>query len=205
MTYDTIQTEETLARTVAALKERGVEAIVVENSALALEKVKELIPAGASLNNGSSRTLEQIGFVDYLKAGQHGWNNLHDAILAENDPAKKAELRKQAVLSDYYVGSVHAIAETGEMIVASASGSQLPHLVFTSQHLVLVAGAQKIVPTLDDAFARLKDYVFPLEDARMKSTGAAGSLMAKILIMAHEPSFMGRTVKLILVKEKLGF
>ena len=205
MTYDTLTTTDSLARTVAALKERGVEAIVVETGADALAKVKELIPAGVSINNGGSQTLGQIGYIEYLKEGTHGWNNLHDAILAENDPAKKAELRKQAVLSDYYVGSVHAIAETGEMVVASASGSQLPHLVFTSQHLVLVAGAQKIVPTLDDAFARLKDYVFPLEDARMKSTGAAGSILAKILVMAHEPAFMGRTVKLILVKEKLGF
>ncbi len=205
MTYDTIPTADILARTIAALKERGVEAIVVENSAEALAKVKELIPAGVSLNNGSSRTLEQIGFVDYLKAGQHGWNNLHDAILAETDPVKQEELRKQSVLSEYYVSSVHAIAETGEMVVASASGSQLPHLTFTSQHLVLVAGTQKIVPTLDDAFARLKDYVFPLEDARMKSVGYPGSLMAKILVMAHELPMMGRTVKLILVNEKLGF
>jgi L-lactate utilization protein LutB len=205
MTYDTLPTEDTLTRTVAALKERGVEAIVVGSRAEALAKLQELVPAGVSVANGSSRTLEEIGYIDYLKQGTHGWNNLHEAILAEQDPEVKAALRKQSVISDYYMGSVHAIAETGEMVIASASGSQIPHLAFTSQHLVLVAGAQKIVPTLDDAMARLKDYVFPLEDARMKSTGAAGSLIAKVLIMAHEPSFMGRTVQLILVNEKLGF
>lgn len=205
MTYDTLPTEDTLTRTVAALKERGVEAIVVGSRAEALAKLQELVPAGVSVANGASRTLEEIGYIDYLKQGTHGWNNLHEAILAEQDPEVKAALRKQSVISDYYMGSVHAIAETGEMVIASASGSQIPHLAFTSQHLVLVAGAQKIVPTLDDAMARLKDYVFPLEDARMKSTGAAGSLIAKVLIMAHEPSFMGRTVQLILVNEKLGF
>lgn len=205
MTYDILPTEDVLTRTVAALAEHGVEAIVVNDRAEALAKVKELIPAGVSVNNGSSRTLEEIGYIDLLKEGTHGWSNLHDGIIAEKDPAKQAELRKHAVLSDYYVGSVHAISATGEMVVASASGSQLPHLVFTSQHLVLVAGTQKIAPSLDEALARLKEYVFPLEDARMKSTGAAGSLIAKILIMAHEPSFMGRTVKLVLVKEKLGF
>lgn len=205
MTYDILPTEDVLTRTVTALAEHGVEAIVVNDRAEALAKVKELIPAGVSVNNGSSRTLEEIGYIDLLKEGTHGWNNLHDGIIAEKDPAKQAELRKHAVLSDYYVGSVHAISATGEMVVASASGSQLPHLVFTSQHLVLVAGTQKIAPSLDEALARLKEYVFPLEDARMKSTGAAGSLIAKILIMAHEPSFMGRTVKLVLVKEKLGF
>ena len=35
--------------------------------------------------NGSSVTLEQIGFVDYLKAGAHGWNNVHAGIVAEPD------------------------------------------------------------------------------------------------------------------------
>jgi L-lactate utilization protein LutB len=205
MTYDTLPTEEVLTQTVAALKERGVETIVVENRAEALAKMKELIPSGVTLNNGTSRTLEEIGFIDYLKSGEHPWHNLKDAIVAETDPEKQSLLRKQSVVSDYYAGSVHAIAETGEMVIASASGSQLPHLVFTSKHLVLTAGAQKIVPTLDEALSRLREYVFPLEDARMKSTGAAGSMLAKVLIFAHEPAFMGRTVQLVLVKEKLGF
>jgi hypothetical protein len=205
MIYDTLATPDILTRTVSALKERGFDALVVNSKEEALEKIKELIPPGASIHNGSSRTLEEIGYIDLLKEGKHSWNNLHDAIVAEKDPAKQAELRKHAILSDYYLGSVHAISETGEMVVASASGSQLPPLVFTSQHLVLVAGTQKIAPTLGDALNRLKDYVFPLEDARMKSTGAPGSLLAKTLIMAYEPAFMGRTVQVILVNEKLGF
>jgi hypothetical protein len=205
MTYDTLPSEDVIARTVAALKERGVEAIVVNTGAEALAKMKELIPVGVSLNNGSSTTLKEVGFIDYLKEGTHGWNNLHDAILAEKDPAKQSALRKQSVVSDYYAGSVHAIAESGEMVVASMSGSQLPHLVFTSQHLVFVAGTQKIVPTLDAALMRVKEYVLPLEDARMKSAGQAGSMIAKLLILMQEPAFMGRTVQLILVKEKLGF
>jgi L-lactate utilization protein LutB len=205
MTYDTLPSEETIARVVAALKEHGVEAIVVNNREEALAKMKELIPAGASLDNGASRTLEEIGYIDYLKEGKHGWNNLKEAVVRETDPAKQSMLRKQALLSDYYAGSVHAIAETGEMMFASMSGSQLPHLVFTSPHLVLVAGTQKIVPTLDEAFKRVREYVLPLEDARMKSTGAAGSMIAKLLILMQEPSFMGRTIQLILVKEKLGF
>lgn len=205
MNYEALPAYDAVERTVAALKERGVDAVIANDRAEALSKLKELIPPGASLNTGTSRTLEEIGFVEYLKGGAHGWNNLKDAIVAEQDPAAQADLRKHAVVSDYYAGSVHAIAESGEMVVASASGSQLPHLVFTSKHLVLVAGTQKITPTLDAALSRLKEYVFPLEDARMKSTGAAGSIIAKILIMAHEPAFMGRTVKLILVNEKVGF
>src|ERR1043166_9734856 len=98
--YNTLASREAIDQTIKNLATIGVEGIFVENGIEALAKIKELIPAGASVNNGSSVTLETIGFVDYLKAGQHGWNNLHDAVLAEKDPEKQKALRKQAVLAD---------------------------------------------------------------------------------------------------------
>ena len=140
MVYDTIPTTEVITKTVDALAKHHIEAIVVETKEEALAKIKELIPAGMSINNGSSRTLEEIGFIEYIKSGAHPWNNLHEAILKEADPARQAELRKLAVFSDYYLGSTHALAETGEMIFGSASGSQLPHIAFTSQNLIPCPG-----------------------------------------------------------------
>jgi hypothetical protein len=194
-----------IEKTANAIGERGIEVIVVENGADALAKIKEFIPAGASVNNGSSITLRQIGFIDYLKDNQHGWNNLHEAIILEKDPEKQAALRKEAVFSDYYLGSVHAVTQTGELIIASASGSQLPHIVFTSQNLIFVVGIQKITPTYDDAIKRIREYVVPLEDVRMKEAGMGGTVLSKILTIENEPSFMGRKVRLIFVKEQLGF
>lgn len=203
--YDTLATKKVLDQTIEALKARNIEGLMVENGAAALEKIKELIPQGASVMNGSSRTLEQVGFVDYLKSSVHGWNNLHEGILAEKDPAKQAILRKQAVLSDYYLGSVHAFAETGEFIVASNTGSQLPHIVFTSANLIFVVGAQKIVPTLADAFKRLEEHVIPLEDARMKKAYGVGTNQNKIVVFKGENPMMGRKVRVIFVNESLGF
>jgi L-lactate utilization protein LutC len=205
MSYDTLASTDAVAKTIEALKARGVEAIVVANKADALEKIKALIPAGASVMNGSSRTLEEIGYIEYLKSGAHGWDNLHAAIVAESDPAKQAGLRQQAVFSDFYLGSAHAIAESGEMVVASGSGSQLPALAFTAKNIILVAGTQKIVPALADAMHRLETYVYPLEDKRMKDTGKGGSSLSKILIFAKEPAWMGRKVHVLLVNELLGF
>ncbi len=205
MSYDKLASAESVTKTVAALKNNGFNPIVVSTKEEALAKIKELIPAGASVMNGSSQTLSQIGFVDYLKAGQHGWNNLHEAVLKETDEGKKAELRKQSSLSDFYLGSAHALSEGGELVIASASGSQLPHLVFTSQNIILVIGSQKIAPTLEESIKRLREYVFPLENNRMKEVGMGGSIMAKILILEKEPAFMGRSFNIILVNESLGF
>lgn len=205
MEYDTIVGAGVLEKTVAALSEKGFLPAIVETKEEALAKIKELVPTGASVMNGSSRTLEQVGFVEYLKSGTHGWNNVHEVILAEKDPARQAELRKQSSLSDFYLGSVHAVAETGELVIASNSGSQLPHLAFTSPSIILVVGAQKITSTLDSALSRLKEHVFPLEDARMKEVGMGGSFISKLLVLYREPTFMGRKVHIIIVNEKLGF
>ena len=205
MNYETLAGTETVDKTISALAGRGVVAVLANNRTDALEKVKSIIPPGSSVMNGSSRTLEEIGFVDYLKSGAHGWRNLHEEILAEKDPAKQTMLRKQAVLSDYYLGSVHAVTETGQLVVASNSGSQLPHIVFTSPNLIFVVGIQKITPHLDAALARVREYVLPLEDRRMKEAGYGGSAISKLLIFEREPDFMGRKVQLIFVNEKLGF
>jgi len=205
MNYETLANIEAVNRTIDALAKRGIEAVLVDNRTEALAKVKSLIPEGASVMNGSSRTLEEIGFIDYLKSGKHAWKNLHEEILAEKDPVKQAILRKQAVLSDYYLGSVHAAAETGQLVIASNSGSQLPHIVYTSPNLIFVVGAHKIEPNLDAALLRVREYVLPLEDKRMKDAGASGSAISKLLIFEREQAFLGRKVHVLFVNENLGF
>ena len=154
---------------------------------------------------GSSTTLDQIGFTELLKSGTHPWKNLKEAIVTEKDPVKQAELRKQATFSPYWLGSVHAVTETGTVVTASASGSQLPAYAFSSPNLIWVVGTQKIVPTLDEALVRIREYTFPLEDARMKSVNMGGSNLAKMLIQTNEPAMMKRTIHLIFVNEIFGF
>ncbi|OGI57288.1 hypothetical protein A3B85_02845 [Candidatus Nomurabacteria bacterium RIFCSPHIGHO2_02_FULL_37_13] len=205
MKYEELATKEVIQKVIETLGARSVEAFMVENGSEALIKIKELIPKGASIMNGASVTLEQIGFIDYLNGGGHDWNNLHEAIIAEKDSAKQTLLRKQAVLSDYYLGSVHALAETSEFIVASNTGSQLPHIVFTSPNLIFVVSTKKIVPTLSDAMARLMEHVIPLEDKHMKEKYGVGTEPKKIVIFNGENPIMKRKVRMILVNEDLGF
>lgn len=205
MEYNKLANKETVEKVIKALSERNVEALYVESGNEAMKKIKELIPAEASVMNGASVTLEQIGFVDYLKDGKHGWNNLHEGILAEKDPAKQALLRKQAVLSDYYLGSVHAIALSGQFLIGSNTGSQLPHIVFTSPNLIFVVSTKKIVPTLEDANNRMLDYVIPLENEHMKGKYGVGTTLNKMVIFNGENPMLGRKVRMILVGEDLGF
>lgn len=205
MDFKTLANNDTVEKTIKALAERNVSAILVQTKADALEKIKEIIPAGSSINNGSSTTLIEIGFVDYLKQKNHPWNNLHEKVLEETDEAKKSILKKDQVFADYYLGSVHALSENGEIVIASASGSQLPHIVYTSPNLIFVVSTKKITKNLDEALKRVREHVVPLEDQRMKSVNMGGTVLSKILILEQEPAFMGRKVHLIFVNEDLGF
>jgi len=207
MDYDTLASADSVQKTISALGARHIEAFYVESGSEALSKIKELIPAGASVMNGASVTLEQIGFVEHLKGGEHGWRNLHAEILAEKDPTKASELRRQAVLSEYYLGSVHGLAETGEFIVASNTGSQLPHVVFTSPNIIFVVSTKKITPSLPEAYQRLMQHVIPLEDKHMKEIYGpnSGTAPNKILTFTGENPMLQRKVKMILVGENLGF
>lgn len=205
MDYTALAATAVVNRTAVALTAKGYETTIVATGAEALAQIKTLIPQGASVMNGSSRTLEQIGFVDYLKSDTHGWNNLHAAIVSETDEAKKAELRKQALVSEYYLGSVHALVENGEFIVASNTGSQLPHLVYTSPHLILVIGTQKIVPSLAEAFKRLEEHVIPLEDVNMQQKYGVGTMLNKLLVFKGESPMNQRKISILLVNEKVGF
>jgi len=205
MNYSTLADKKTVDTTISALSSKNIAAVFVANKADALQKIKDLIPQNASVMNGSSVTLEQIGFVEYLESGKHGWNNLHAAILAENDPVKRAFLRKQSVLSDFYLGSVHALTENGECIIASNTGSQLPHIVFTSPNIIFVVSTKKIVPNLTEGMKRLEEYVVPLEDKHMQQKYGMNTSLNKIVIFKNENQNMGRKIHLILVGEDLGF
>jgi len=204
MQYDKLSSEDAVKRAMEAVKERGVSAEFVQTKEEALNRLKEIIPAGAEIMTAGSTTLEEIGFIELLKSGKHAWNNIKDKLLAEKDPKRQAELRRKSVTSEYYLGSVHAVAETGEIVVASASGSQLPSYTFSSNNIIWVVGTQKITPDLEEAIKRVRTHALPLEDRRMKSVGYPGSTIGKLLIFERE-IMPNRKITLVFVNEKLGF
>lgn len=204
LNYTDLATPAQVERTAAAVQARGIKVQVVDTPAQALEKVHELVPVGAEIMTGGSQTLREIGLEDLLISKTHSWVNLKDAILAENNPEKQGHLRAQSVLAPYFLGSVHAISETGEIVIASGSGSQIPSYAFSSKNVIWVAGTQKIVPTLDAALKRVREYALPQEDKRMKSLGRPGSAITKLLIVEAEPAMLQRSVHLILVNHLVG-
>jgi hypothetical protein len=203
MDFSKTASVDTINNVIKKLEARNLSAVLAKDKSDALSKITDMIPDGSSLLEASSTTLKEIGFDDYLTVNPKKWDILKNRIQAESDEVKRADLRRQLTYADYTIGSIHALTKEGEVIFASASGSQVPGYVYTARHVIWVVGAQKIVNSVEDGIKRIREYVFPKEDARMKSIGAPGSNIAKIILFYKE-MIPGR-VTLVLVNEQLGF
>ena len=195
-------TAESINRTIAALAVRNVDAVLVENGEAALTRLKELVPEGSEVFVNTSETLDTIGYTEYMN-GNDRYVNLHDQMLAQPDAASQREFRRKTTTADYFVGSVQAIAETGEIVIASSSGSQIGAYSYGARRVILVAGAQKICSTLADAEARTRGFTLERHDRWLEGRGAAPTPIGKYLVMEHEP-VVGR-ISMILIPESLGW
>jgi L-lactate utilization protein LutB len=200
---DQVPDDETVAETVANLEESGFEVVVVDDAADALEAVEAQIPAGVSVMNGHSTTLEEIGFDDLLSEGDHEWESLPDQIWSIDDDAERQAARRQSQTADYFLGGINAISTTGELVAADLSGSRIGAYPFAAGNVVIVSGVNKIVPTLDDALDRLESVAYPLENERAQEAYGVESAVAKQLIYRQETED-GRTT-IVLVRERLGY
>jgi L-lactate utilization protein LutC len=195
-----------LEKTIKAVRARGIMADLAESSSAALSMLKEFIPAGSTVMTGASATLKEIGFEAELAHQNQSWNYLRTGILIEKDPAAQLELRRRAARADYYVGSVQAIAETGEIVAASGSGSQLAPYAYSSAHIIWVVGGQKIVPNLQTALRRVREYCVPKVEEMARGMGRPElGVLGKLLIFEREMPYVSRSIRLILVNEALGF
>ena len=191
-----------IRRTMEALAERNVEAVLVSDAEEALARLKELVPEGSEVFVNTSETLSSIGYTGYMH-GNDRYVNLHDRMMALPDPAEQREFRRKTTTANYFVGSVQAIAETGEIVVASGSGSQVGAYSYGAKRLILVAGTQKICATLAEAEARTRGYTLERHDRWLEDQGRVATPIGKYMVMEHEP--MAGRITLILIPESLGW
>ena len=146
-----LASDERIARTLAALGPRGITAEVVETGAAARARVLELLPLGAEVFTSLSETLAETGLAAEINESGR-YNAIRPKLAKLDRTTQRREMKKLAAAPDFVVGSVAAITEDGQVMVASGSGSQIGHYTYEAGKVILVAGVQKIVR---DATGRL--------------------------------------------------
>ena len=207
-----------LERTVKALQANRMDACWVRNKAEALERVQALIPQGALVASGGSMTLAECGIMDLLRSGNYEYLD-RAAVEKDEIPA----LFRRSFSADFYLMSSNAVTEQGELYNVDGNGNRVAALVYGPDSVIVVAGANKLVPDIPAAVQRVKRLAAPVNAMRLKQdtpcaacgicAGVKGDLAAGCkaeqriccsYVVSGYQRFPGR-IKVILVAENLGY
>lgn len=193
---------ERIQRTAQALEANGIRALIAENGEEARRLFFELVPEGSEIFLGASVTLETIGIQQEIdKSGKY--DAIRPKTFAMNRETQEREIRKLRGGPDYAAGSVHAVTEDGQVLIASKTGSQLGPYASGAGKVIWVVGSQKLVKDFNEGMKRIKEYCYPLEEVHMQQLYKTGTSINKILIVNNE--IRPDRITMIIVKENLGF
>lgn len=192
-----------------AMNKRGFEAYYVSTAEEAKAKALELIPEGSVVSWGGSATVDQIGLKEEVL-------NKFSVINrdAAKSPEERMELMRQALTSDVFLMSANAITEDGELVNIDGNGNRVAALCFGPKEVIVVAGMNKVVKSLEDAWDRARNYAAPVNAQRFDlpnpcgKNGQCANCKSPSCICTHlVVTRMGKNgrIKVILVGEELGF
>ena len=205
-----------LAELKETLTKNSFEVFVEENTdeakSIVLEKIiPELAPKSVSW--GGSLTFVATGLYDIFKKN----NDLYilDTYDKSLSPEKSLERRRQSLLVDLFITGSNAVTETGQLVNLDMIGNRVGALTFGPKNVIILAGRNKIVPDLDEAMFRIKNYAAPVNTMRLdkKTPCAKTSFCADCKSPDRicntwtitEKSFPKKRVKIILINKDLGF
>jgi len=199
------------AQVVKALKNRFFDAMYVDDSAAAVNKIVSLIPKDHVVSWGGSSTLDETGIKQRLE--QDGYKVI-DRDKAPNRE-ERVELMRQALLCDTFITGCNAISEDGQLVNIDGFGNRVAAMIFGPRQVIVIAGMNKIAKTLDDALVRARTIAAPLNTQRFPNnktpcneTGSCADCkspdsICSFIVTTRLCKPAGR-IKVILVGENLG-
>ena len=192
------------------LRSRHFEAYYCADRSSALEKALELIPEGASVGWGGAMSAEEIGLIDAVRSGGY------HAIDRDkgSTPEERDQIMRQCLSAQVFLTGANALSLDGQMVNIDGNGNRMAAIVYGPESVIVVAGMNKVMDSLEDAVTRARTVAAPMNKQRFGAvTGCAetgvcvnckseGCICNQILITRHcRPA--GR-IKFILVGEALG-
>ena len=193
------------------LKNRHFDAYYCATKEEALAKALELIPQETVVGWGGVLTAQQIGLLDAIRAGNY---KALDRDTCKT-PQEREELMRQALLSDTFLTSANALSLDGQMVNIDGNGNRVAAIVYGPKQVIVVAGMNKVMDTLEAAITRARTIAAPMNQQRFghpnpcTATGTCADCKSETCICNHilvtrhcRP--VGK-IKFVLVGEDLGF
>lgn len=193
------------------LKKRRMEGFYCATKEEAVKKALEIMPEGAVIGWGGSMTLEESGLMDAVRGAEYK--------IIDRDKAKTEEERKEVfakiVNCDYFLMSTNAITLDGELVNIDGRGNRISFLTFGPEHVLVLAGMNKVASDVESAVKRVHDIASPANTVRLgkntpcAKTGRCGDCLSEDCICAQtlitRLSLVPNRIQVILVGEELGY
>ena len=198
------------------LNKNNFDAHVVETSKAAKELVMNTILPQLDVKTigfGGSMTLKDTGIFDAV-CELEGVELLR-SDLPELSSEEKIEVRRKSLLTDLFFTGTNAVTEDGTLVNLDMFGNRVAALTFGPKHVIVLIGRNKIVPDLETAMDRIKEYAAPVNTMRLdmktpcRKTGVCADCSSPARICnswtINEKSFPKKRTIVVLVNEDLGF
>lgn len=203
--------ENLAASVIRGLEKRNMEGFYFDTAKEAVEHIMSMIPEGSVVSWGGSVTLAETDMLDALKSA-----NLE--VLdrdAAASPQEKKEIERKAFCADYFFMSANAITADGKLVNVDGNGNRAAALVYGPDHVMILAGMNKIAADEENAVKRVHTNAAPPNTVRLGLqtpcglTGVCKDCLSPDCICAHTVitrynRIKGR-IKVFLIGEPLGF
>lgn len=149
--------ERKIEHTIDALQKNGINGYFAHSRGELYSLIEKIVPAGSSVASGGSMTLSETNVFSFLKTEYNYLEYDH------GDP----KASRIIFSSDAFLCSANAITEEGEIYNVDGNGNRVAAMIWGPEKVIIVAGANKIVPDLDSAKKRCKDISGPMNAKRL--------------------------------------
>lgn len=145
-------------KAVAALQKNNFSATYVQNKEEAIKEILSLIPAQDTVGIGGSWTIQELGLVEKIEAqGNTLFNHNRPGLSKEESLA----IRRQELTSDTFITSSNAITLDGKLVNVDGSGNRVAAMIFGPKKVIVIAGINKIVASVEEAERRIEVHAAP--------------------------------------------
>lgn len=154
-----------IEKTLSSLHSRHINGIFAENGDDANSKILDFIPNNAVVGIGDSTTISQLGILGALKArGTVVLNPFEQRKGLKNNKeilAWSKRIAKEATVCDVFLTGTNAVTLDGRLVNVDMVGNRVAGMFWGHPTSIVVAGRNKIVKDLDEAFTRIRGVIAP--------------------------------------------
>ena len=151
--------------TLSALQARHINGIFAADPAEANRKILSLIPPDATVGIGDSTSMRQLGTLEVLRERGIRILNPFEPKREDMDMGEyrqeRERIRKETTRCDVFLTGTNALTQDGRLVNVDAVGNRVAGMFWGHPLAIVIAGRNKIVRDLDEAFQRIRNVIAP--------------------------------------------